>query len=343
MTEKQRGWYTAFYYFAEHIRILTNGAVNHKQTYSYVGENPQYINNDNPTIRKRTAAALSRLMHSSKYAEEMRSQHRDNPGVFADAATILSRSIQEKGSFGTDELYAYFRDVVWSDIEIGLENERDSGRAELNMKQLDLEMTAFMRQDLNSIMQLTANDNSPDPRAADSSTLAFARMGVMPPRYCESIIATILYVMAYGHLDKELMHSLTDKTPTMSFEPVKANLPDPTERVCIVRLGNMSSYSVGGIWEIDPEETFTIGRYTDCNAIDADPSISRLHCKIYREEDEWILEDMGSSNGTRVIGKDGELLYDSQVQGSHDKTTIHMGDRILLAKAICFWFGALNE
>lgn len=343
MAEKERGWYTAFYYFAEHVRILTNGAINHKQTYSYVGENAQYINNDNPTIRKRTAAALSRLMHSPKYAVEMRARHAEDPEVFATAASVLTKAIQEHSSLSSDEIYAYFRTVAWPEIELGLENECESGRPGINMRQLNTEMTEFLRQDLNSALHLSATGSTPDPRAADPSTLAFAKMGMTPPRYCESIVATILYVMTYGHLDESLMHAITDKTPTMSFAPVKVELPETANRVCIVRLGNPSSYSIGGVWEIDPDEPFTIGRYTDCSAIESDPSVSRLHCRIAHDGDGWVLEDMGSTNGTQVMSKGGEILYDSREQGAARRTRIHEGDRILLADNVSFWFGAFSD
>lgn len=83
---EDRGWHTALYYFAEHIRSLSRGRVNHKVLYSYLGTNGHYINHDNPTIRKRTAAVLSRLVHSRRYVEDFRASYERNPQVFDDAA-----------------------------------------------------------------------------------------------------------------------------------------------------------------------------------------------------------------------------------------------------------------
>ena len=342
MAEKPRGWYTAFYYFAEHIRILTNGAVNHKQVYSYVGEQSQYINNDNPAIRKSTAAALSRLMHSPKYAKEMQSRHEKDPEVFANAAVTLCQAIQNSGEYDTDGLYAYLRDIAWSDVETGLRNECDSGRGQVDVEQLDVEMATFLQQDLNSIFHLASSGAGPDPREVDSSVLAYARMGITPPRLCESVIATILYVMAYGSLGDEIARALTDKTPTASFEPIDDEPVNQPKRVCVVRLGDVRSYCIGGIWEVDSAEQFSIGRYADCSVVERDPRVSRLHCTIYREGDEWVLEDRDSSNGTQLVGKDGEVLYNSCTNESPKKTPIHVGERILLAGSVCYWFGAAD-
>jgi hypothetical protein len=48
--------------------------------------------------------------------------------------------------------------------------------------------------------------------------------------------------------------------------------------------------------------TFTIGRRNDCDLRIADLSVSRLHARLDRAEDGWLLTDLGSHNGTRVNG-----------------------------------------
>ena len=50
---KSLGWYTAFYRYAEFLRNITSGAINHKNLYAYVGLNGRYVNNPNPRLRKR--------------------------------------------------------------------------------------------------------------------------------------------------------------------------------------------------------------------------------------------------------------------------------------------------
>jgi hypothetical protein len=48
--------------------------------------------------------------------------------------------------------------------------------------------------------------------------------------------------------------------------------------------------------------SFTIGRTQGCDLRIADLSVSRLHARLARGEDGWLLSDLGSRNGTRVNG-----------------------------------------
>jgi pSer/pThr/pTyr-binding forkhead associated (FHA) protein len=47
---------------------------------------------------------------------------------------------------------------------------------------------------------------------------------------------------------------------------------------------------------------FIIGRDVRCDAYIADDSVSRQHARILRKEDAFILEDLGSINGTFLDG-----------------------------------------
>jgi FHA domain/Domain of unknown function (DUF1707) len=47
---------------------------------------------------------------------------------------------------------------------------------------------------------------------------------------------------------------------------------------------------------------FTIGRTQECDLRIADMSVSRLHAQLARDQDGWLLSDLGSHNGTRVNG-----------------------------------------
>jgi len=51
-----------------------------------------------------------------------------------------------------------------------------------------------------------------------------------------------------------------------------------------------------------PDRRFTIGRAMACDFTLADVSVSRWHARLYREDDQWLLSDLGSTNGTRVNG-----------------------------------------
>lgn len=48
------------------------------------------------------------------------------------------------------------------------------------------------------------------------------------------------------------------------------------------------------------KDEFTIGRSSDCTLRAGSDSISRRHCEITRSDDEWVVKDLGSRNGTLV-------------------------------------------
>jgi hypothetical protein len=50
------------------------------------------------------------------------------------------------------------------------------------------------------------------------------------------------------------------------------------------------------------DTSFTIGRDQRCDLYIADMTVSRLHARLARGPDGWLLTDLGSSNGTRVNG-----------------------------------------
>ena len=49
--------------------------------------------------------------------------------------------------------------------------------------------------------------------------------------------------------------------------------------------------------------SFTLGRSPDCHLPLNYNKVSRIHCRITKVSDKYILEDLGSSNGTMVNGK----------------------------------------
>jgi len=53
-------------------------------------------------------------------------------------------------------------------------------------------------------------------------------------------------------------------------------------------------------------EPFFLGRGTECRVRFYDPLVSRQHARIFSEEDEWFIEDLGSRNGTLLGGRSVE-------------------------------------
>jgi pSer/pThr/pTyr-binding forkhead associated (FHA) protein len=51
-----------------------------------------------------------------------------------------------------------------------------------------------------------------------------------------------------------------------------------------------------------PSAPVMIGRHEDSDFVIDDRTVSRQHAAIHREGSAWILDDLGSKNGTRVNG-----------------------------------------
>jgi pSer/pThr/pTyr-binding forkhead associated (FHA) protein len=53
----------------------------------------------------------------------------------------------------------------------------------------------------------------------------------------------------------------------------------------------------------DPDgRPLLIGRSPRCDLVLGDPSVSRKHAELVREDDRWLVRDLSSTNGTRVNG-----------------------------------------
>lgn len=89
----------------------------------------------------------------------------------------------------------------------------------------------------------------------------------------------------------------------------------------------LSSQDLGKSFVIDQEE-ITIGRDESCTICLNDPGVSNIHCRIrIPEEKTFILEDMGSTNGTYLNKK--PLKKASQ---------IFYSDRLVLGKTVLRFF-----
>ena len=46
-----------------------------------------------------------------------------------------------------------------------------------------------------------------------------------------------------------------------------------------------------------------VGRSRDCDVVVSDANVSRRHLEVRREEDGWMVADLGSTNGVKVNGR----------------------------------------
>ena len=308
---------TAFYALAEHLRLLSGGRVNHKMLYSLVGTNGYYVNHKNPSIRKRAAASLSRLVHSSRYAVDFQRRCAEDPEVLARAADAIVALLLEMGH-ETPELDRALRDVMWPDVEDGLVREGAQGRSGVSPRRIANEMGALFR----------VYDARPDDAGGDK-----VRQTMM----------AFLQMVTFGHLEPAFAHGLVGETPLAADAGA---LPPAAPRAradcaCLVRCSSLTSVMLGDFWLIRAGEPFVIGRFADCSAIESDPAVSRRHCRIERVDVGWQLEDLGSRNGTRLF-RGGAVVFDSTTAPDRAVRLEH-DDTIVLAGRERYWFGLFGE
>lgn len=312
----EHGWDSAFYRFAESIRDLTCGGCNHKHIYALVGTRGRYINHTNPIVRKRTAAALSRLMHSSRYAADMRKGYADDSSVFSRAAASLIDMLRNATDLDDAGLFDFVLHTSWPELLRGLESERRAGR------EIDpLRMACESREVVRWGEQQAACGRAP----------------------LAELLAACFRTMAFGCLDDRFARTLCSRTPQELQEPPDAGDERARDGACLIRVGDGGGPCVLGVWCVDADRPFSIGRFSSCDAIEADPVVSRLHCRVFMLDDTWFLEDGGSTHGTRVLRDAGgglACVFDSG-EGDGPRTfPLEFGDRIVLAGRSTYWFCA---
>lgn len=67
------------------------------------------------------------------------------------------------------------------------------------------------------------------------------------------------------------------------------------------------------------QESVVIGRTPECDVVLYDAGVSRKHCRIFNEGSDFLIEDMGSSNGTKV---NGAPISRKQALATGDKLTL---------------------
>lgn len=311
--EKPRAWHTAFYYLAEHVRHLTGGEVNHKMLYALVGTKARYINHPNPTVRKRTAARLSRTVHSTAYAEGMCKRYMQDNTAFDDAAEKIYACTAKAGIVSADDLSTYLAAECWPDVFEGLKNERMGLRPSIDLQ-----------------------------RALRESELVFgnrskAGAGKLSP---QMQLAALFHLISFGFLDESCAQVLVGATGKLKpITPASGNpVAEDCLGACLVRFSNDGAKTVAGFWVLPTERPFVIGRFTDCDSVESDMAISRRHASVRFEGDFWTFEDLNSKNGSAILRSD-RVIATSDSRENPFPIRLEYGDTIVLAGTSRYWFG----
>lgn len=310
-----KSWCTAMFAFLKGIRLFSKTKINFKDAYAPVSMRGYYINHENAEIRKGAAPFLSRMIHSEKYAEDMRRKHREDPAAFSNAARVLHEQLMACGA-DDEELYRLLADEMWKAVKQGFVCEKNHGRPAFDL-----------------------------PRAEREMDDLFAHYFALPPEgrseWNVHILASYYHVLAYGHIDVKLAYLLTSETPGSCS--TESEMPVEAREACLVRV--YDGTTIGSVWKLDPSHPMTIGRYTDCDITDTNACVSRLHCRIECTEEGWTLKDTGSKHGTVVI-REGMVLPVSaggeDASGPSGPVVLRHGDRLRLARHALYWFGRLN-
>ena len=95
--------------------------------------------------------------------------------------------------------------------------------------------------------------------------------------------------------DKPATKSPSDQPPTLSPAPTT---PSGIAQSLVVTSGPKEGLEI----ELLPEEQFTIGRSGDSSLVIRDDVTSTHHARLMLWNDQWMIQDLDSTNGTFVAG-----------------------------------------
>jgi hypothetical protein len=141
-----------------------------------------------------------------------------------------------------------------------------------------------------------ADDNPPVSRASDDTreqTVAVLRNGLVSGR-----IGTDTFVervdAAYRAKTHEQLDLVTEDLPRH-----RRLWRALVERIAAARMPRPASLEPP---ELAAGERRVLGRSNECVYSIPDPTVSARHAALVRDDDGWLIRDLGSRNGTRVNG-----------------------------------------
>ena len=358
---KSPGWYTAFYRYAEYVRALTHGTVNHKHLYAYVGTSGRYVNSKNAALRKRTASGLSHLLHSPRYAADFRESLRNNPQIFQVAAVNLAQDLLRETGLSQELLVSQLLRDGYAQVRAGLVAEIPEGRIEVSIARLDGEMELLRTWAREQLAAGEEGDAAGVGAAAgetgaagaagagvaaaarEASSAAADEAGAAAETTClQAVLSSFFYILAFGHLEESFANSLVDGSPTDMLATSENEQAATSLRACVMRAVDNNPAAIENMWAISQGGPFCIGRYVDCDAVETNGLVSRRHCSIFRQGDTWYVRDEGSRYGT-ALHRGGQVLWNSKDAQAPQQFPLAFGDCLVLAGRVHYWFVSLQN
>jgi sigma-B regulation protein RsbU (phosphoserine phosphatase) len=82
--------------------------------------------------------------------------------------------------------------------------------------------------------------------------------------------------------------------------PARNQVSDPPAQASLTFLAGPNA---GRRYKLRDQGDFILGRRSDCQIFIPDMRVSRQHARIHQEQGAWVIEDLGSNNGTFVNGE----------------------------------------
>jgi diguanylate cyclase (GGDEF)-like protein len=90
-----------------------------------------------------------------------------------------------------------------------------------------------------------------------------------------------------------------ESTAVFSLDALDVSLPRDARHVLV----RMDGSDIGRVIALKPNHSFTIGRLGECDLSLKYEGVSRQHARIVHEAGAYVVEDLGSANGTLVRGE----------------------------------------
>jgi len=88
-----------------------------------------------------------------------------------------------------------------------------------------------------------------------------------------------------------------DVGPVLPVEPAA-----PVGTPVMVRRASLAAPGLGKL-TLEPGKTYVMGRQQACDVCVEDANVSRRHAELFRDGENWVVRDLGSTNGTMVNGR----------------------------------------